>query len=579
MGSEEKEYRGLNRADRKPAADFRSLSIRILHYANRGTSIIAFLRQLTKIIREFSSCDSVELKIKDADIYYHAEAAVRPKKVFNFEVIDPDRGPDTDSCISQDPMMVELCRRIIEQRLEIEHPFMTKNGSFWIPDTDTPLELPGYSEENPERPVNICGPYKTVAFIPFVLEDESIGLLILKSIEKYYLTGNDIELYEGIAQSLGLAIADRRARADCSERVKELSCLYGIANIAGLPDISLNDSLIEIVKLLPPGWQYPEITCARITLDDREYLSADFEEGVDRQSSEIVVDGVLRGRVDVIYKEKRPKYYEGPFLKEERNLIDAVGREVALVIERKEAEATQRKLQEQLRHADRLATIGQLAAGVAHELNEPLGSILGFAQLALKNTDVTEETEQDLDKIVQSSLHAREVVKKLLIFGRQMPTKKTRFDLNDVIENGIYFLESRCAKMRVELVKKLDPGLPGLYADQSQIHQVLVNLMVNAIQAMPEGGTLTIETSHNDEQITFSVGDDGVGMPEDIKQKIFMPFFTTKDVGEGTGLGLAVVHGIITSHGGTIEVESRVGEGSKFIVRLPVTTPDNRRSF
>ena len=165
------------------------------------------------------------------------------------------------------------------------------------------------------------------------------------------------------------------------ERVKELTCLYSLAQLVERSGISMGQILQGAVELLPAAWQYPEITAGRIVFDGQSYVTANFEAGGQVQSAPIVVNDERRGHIDVVYVEEKPELYEGPFLQEERNLIDAVARQIALIIERRQAEDDRLRMQEQLRHADRLATIGQLAAGVAHELNEPLGNILGFAQL------------------------------------------------------------------------------------------------------------------------------------------------------------------------------------------------------
>jgi len=282
------------------------------------------------------------------------------------------------------------------------------------------------------------------------------------------------------------------------------------------------------------------------------------------------VSAQCRGRIEVVYVERRPELDEGPFLKEERSLIDAVARQIALIVERRQAAAEKLRLQDQLRHADRLATIGQLAAGVAHELNEPLGNILAFAQLAEKQPNLPNQVAEDLEKIVTASLHAREIIKKLMLFARQMPPQKTQVDLNGVIEEGLYFLGSRCAKSGVVLKRRLSPRLPRITADPSQLNQVLVNLVVNAIHAMPAGGTLRIATRTAGSHVVLTVEDNGIGMDSEVLKKIFIPFFTTKDVHEGTGLGLPVVHGIVTSHGGTIAVRSSPDRGSRFEIRLPV---------
>lgn len=357
------------------------------------------------------------------------------------------------------------------------------------------------------------------------------------------------------------------------ERVKELTCLYGIAQLAARSRTSIEDILQSIANLLPPAWLYPEIAIGCINFDKFIYATGDCQKGIQKISSDIIISGVKRGAVEVVYTEEKSKLDEGPFLKEERSLIDTVAREISIIIERLQTEADNLKLQEQIRHSDRLATIGQLSAGVAHELNEPLSNILGFAQLAKKVSGLPKSVEQDIEKIVNASLYAREIVKKLLMFSRQMPTRKSSVNLNKVVQDGLYFLKSRCEKEGIELIRLLAPDIPDIYADQAQLHQVLVNLVVNAIQAMPKGGKLMIKTLVSGEYILLIVEDTGIGMSRDIIKKIFIPFFTTKDVGQGTGLGLSLAHGIVTAHGGSINVESKVGAGSCFEVKLPIKAP------
>jgi signal transduction histidine kinase len=150
-----------------------------------------------------------------------------------------------------------------------------------------------------------------------------------------------------------------------------------------------------------------------------------------------------------------------------------------------------------------------------------------------------------------------------------MPAVKTLVDLNKLVAEGLYFVESRCAKQQIELVRDLGNNLPLINADPAQIHQVLVNLVVNSVQAMPNGGKLTIRTRPEGEYVALIVEDTGPGMTDDVRRRLFVPFFTTKDVGQGTGLGLSVAHGIVSQHGGRIDVETELGKGSTFIVRLP----------
>jgi len=367
-------------------------------------------------------------------------------------------------------------------------------------------------------------------------------------------------------------VDDQQSQSDkvaLRERIKELTCLYGIAQIARQPDKSLEDIIQGIVELLPPAWQYPELTSARFVFDGVSYTTSAFPASCQKQSTDVFVNGKPKGFIEIGYVEQKPELDEGPFLKEERSLLNEVARQTALIIERKQAEEDKLKLYNQLRHADRLATIGMLAAGVAHELSEPLGNILGFAQLAKKCAGVPASAKQDIEKIETASLHAREIIQKLLVFARQVPPEKRRVNLNEVVKDGLYFFNARCAKEGIELICNLCPNLPEVVADPVQLNQVLVNLVVNALQSMSGAGRITVQTQFYDHNVCLVVEDTGPGMNKGVLDKIFVPFFTTKDVGHGTGLGLPVVHGIVTAHGGSINVESKIGRGTRFEIRLP----------
>lgn len=546
------------------AAEFRALSARILALADRGAPRAEFLRDVLALLLEASGSDAVGLHPQERGTrrifeLRRGHGVLEAREGTAGEFARDLQGEDEDWRRSLDPSTASS----------------TRLGTVWtgragirclepLPEPRRPPHLRGV-EADPRS--------ASLALIPMAVGTEEIGLLKMEAAARDLYGPDDVRLYEGVAQVLGVALLDQQAQWALRERIKELTCLYSIARLAADRDAPIEATLQGIVDLLPAAWQYPDIATARIVADGRSFTTAGFRETSHRQRAEIVAGDETRGCVEVGYLEERAEADEGPFLREERSLIDAVAREVALVLERRRTEEERRKLREQLRHADRLATIGQLAAGVAHELNEPLGNILGFAQLAAKIPGLPEQAARDLDRIVRAALHAREVVRKLMLFSRQTAPRKTRVDLNQVVREGLYVLESRCAKAGIELVRELSPDLPELTADPSQIHQILVNLVVNAVQAMPAGGRLTVRTAADSTHAALVVEDTGTGMSEEIRQRIFTPFFTTKDVGEGTGLGLAVVHGIVASHGGTIQVESELGRGSRFEVRLPLSPP------
>jgi signal transduction histidine kinase len=364
-------------------------------------------------------------------------------------------------------------------------------------------------------------------------------------------------------------------------RVKELTCLYGIARLVARADTSLDVVLQNAVNLLPPAWLYPEIAAAEISFDNRVYQTPNTDNIVQRMSANIIIDDITRGKVEVGYTSEKPPIDEGPFLVEERNLIDTIANELAFIIEQKLHSEEKQRLQSQLRRADRLATIGKLAAGVAHEINEPLSNILGFAQLAGKDAGILDQTKKDVDKIIAATLHARDIIKDLLTFAREAEPVKVNFNLNDLIKDGLYFLEARFVKAGINLICDLSSDLPDIMADRSQMLQVLTNLVVNSVQAMPDGGKLTITTAGESKAIFLTVEDTGIGMDKETLNKIFNPFFTTKDINEGTGLGLSVVHGIVTSHGGEIDVRSRQNQGTRFRIKFPLssTSQNNNNRF
>ncbi len=402
--------------------------------------------------------------------------------------------------------------------------------------------------------------------------DAGGGLVVLGSRRPDRPDSFTLSRLELLVESFGIALEIKRTQLALAERIKELTCLYKMALLAEEPGTSIDELLQGVADLLPDACLYPREASARIELDGLRYEHGSQEIVGEPLEAEITVLGASRGTVRLAYGQRKPQLDYGPFLAEEKNLLETVAREIALLVERKQREAENRALEEQLRHADRLATIGELAAGVAHELNEPLANILGFAQLAEKTPRLPRQAREDLGKIVQAALHARGLTQQLLLFARRMPQNRARIDLNSVVAEALSLLEPLFAKGQIELRTPLSPHPVWINADISQIRQVVVNLTVNAVQAMPNGGRLEIRTSTEPEQGTaiLLMEDTGVGMSEATLGKIFLPFFTTKEAGRGTGLGLAVVHGIVTSHGGRIEVRSKENVGTCFSVFLPL---------
>jgi nitrogen-specific signal transduction histidine kinase len=546
----------------KPAPSDREFSNQIFEYANLGLARTDFLQEISKMLMSFSGCDAVELWLEEGGIQARCEAARQPKKSFRFNLI---RGVKKKKgkvvpLLQNNSSLERFCWNVLTGEVNFSPLAFIRKDVFWI------LDLPKGEKDSYEDF------YRSLALTLLKFGAKKIGLLILKSGQGDFFPGKDMATFGKIARNLGMALMNQRAQAALQERIKELTCLYQIAQIMDRPDTPLEEILQSLADALPPAWQYPEIASSRILFDNFQYTAPRFRESPYHQSTDLIVRGKQRGSIEVIYTKAKPELYEGPFLKEERNLLDTIGRQVALFIEKREAAEEKDLLEEQLRHADRLATVGKLAAGMAHELNEPLGSILGFAQLAKKCSGLPKQAAQDMERIISASLHAREVIKKLMLFARQMPPRKTRLDLNQVVREGLYLFEARCARQGIDLILSLSPELPEVHADATQLTQVLTNLVVNAMQAMPKGGKLSVQTLGGNDSISLIIEDTGEGMSKEVLEQIFIPFFTTKDIDQGTGLGLAVVHGIVTAHKGSIKVDSQLGQGSRFEIRLPGAT-------
>lgn len=224
-----------------------------------------------------------------------------------------------------------------------------------------------------------------------------------------------------------------------------------------------------------------------------------------------------------------------------------------------------------LSQSEKLASLGRLAAGVAHEINNPLTGVLTFSHLLLRKTPPGTPDHEDLDVIVRETTRCRKIVKELLDFARETKSERKPSDLNKVIRDTVSLVQNQVSFQNVQVQTELDGNLPAVPMDTNEMQQVFTNLALNAAEAMPDGGTITIRTGCNSDPnyIMATVTDTGMGIPEENLSKIFDPFFTTKEAGMGTGLGLAVTYGIIQRHEGTIEVESEISKGTTFTIRLP----------
>jgi signal transduction histidine kinase len=220
--------------------------------------------------------------------------------------------------------------------------------------------------------------------------------------------------------------------------------------------------------------------------------------------------------------------------------------------------------------------VGQLAAGVAHEIHSPLTSVQGYTELLLDEMAPDDPNREFLDIILNESHRVRDIVRGLLNLARQTEFRSEQADINQVAQEVLALVRPRLKKEDIDLEERYATDLPSLHLDVNRMKQVVLNLVTNAIHAMPQGGTLTVTSECVGSEVAMRITDTGVGISAENLPRIFEPFFTTKPVDQGTGLGLSISRGIMQEHGGRIEVESQEGKGSTFTVLLPVETADEQ---
>jgi PAS domain S-box-containing protein len=261
---------------------------------------------------------------------------------------------------------------------------------------------------------------------------------------------------------------------------------------------------------------------------------------------------------------------------------DPTGRPVGIlgvmrdISERKKAEEQRREFEQKAQLASHLASVGELSAGVAHEINNPLTGVIGYAELLMQE-DVPEHIKNDLEIIRDGAKRVADIVKGLLTFARQTRPERKLVDIYQVIEVCLRLRAYELETSNIKVVTNFAPDLPLTIADPGQLQQVVLNLLINAEMEMKLAhgkGKLIIKAEQLDNNMRISFKDDGPGIAEENLEKIFDPFFTTREIGKGTGLGLSICHGIVAEHGGRIWAESKLGKGATFIVELPVVTEE-----
>ena len=409
-------------------------------------------------------------------------------------------------------------------------------------------------------------------YIPCTVQNRIISVLGLgKTIEGDFLSSEDVELLQTLAGYIGIAIQNARLYASLEQKVLEYERLKDFnENIVesinvGVLAVDLDDRIESWNSQMEVMYATPRAEALGRSL--REVFSASFLEDYYRFRQNSGIHNLYKFRLDTPAGPRITNMAIAPLVTRRFHVIGRL-----IIVD----DITERvALESQLSQADKLSSIGLLAAGVAHEVNTPLAVISSYAQMLAKQLQGDEQKSGLLEKITRQSFRASEIVNNLLNFSRTTGTEFSSVSLNKVIADTLALLEHQFRTARITVRDDLAPDLPSIHGSPGRLQQVFLNLFLNAKDAMAEnGGTLTVSTS-NGEGVNVTISDTGAGIPPEHVHRIYDPFFTTKAApregqGRGTGLGLSVTYGIIQEHAGKIRVESRPGEGTTFILEFPL---------
>ncbi|MCD6552423.1 MAG: GAF domain-containing protein [Anaerolineae bacterium] len=407
--------------------------------------------------------------------------------------------------------------------------------------------------------------------VPLLFGDRLIGMIALDKREPGFYTADHARLALAFAAQAAIAIENARLHEELQARMREMQTILDHAPLSiALLDTEMRYVLVNKFAEEKEGYRLDEIR------GQRGYEVWGRAKPCEECPASLALED---GEVHRWEGEVRPGYIAEETcvpIKDEQGRVQGILNIRQDVTER-------RRLQAQLLQSGKLSAVGQLISGVAHELNNPLTSIMGYAELVQREASVDGAIKADLRKIYEQAERSAHIVRKLLTFARQYPPMREKTDINRAIEKTIELLAYQLDVDNITIVRDLDPALPHTQADVHQLQQVFLNIINNAHQAMKQAhgrGTLTVRTRLVDEgqtiRITFA--DDGPGIPPSIITRIFDPFFTTKEIGEGTGLGLAICYGVVSEHGGRIWAKSEAGQGATFFVELPVMKESDQKT-
>ena len=353
------------------------------------------------------------------------------------------------------------------------------------------------------------------------------------------------------------------------ERIKELVCLYETTNTLNQRELSIEDLLRRLSVIIKNGMRFVEECTVEILYKEHHVYTQKINFKTILIKENITYNESSYGYIKVHYPSE--KFTGNDFLNEEIKLLFKINAEMCNFLENKENREKEEQLKRSIERNDRLSILGEITAGIAHELNTPLGNILGFAEL-IKGENNKKTIDNDISKIINAAIYSREIVKKLMFFSCEMPQNKEIVPIKPIIKQAVLLLGPNFKKASIACQINFKNSNIKAQIDEIQLTQVMFNILINAIYVSPIDSTIIIDVYSEENNFIIEIKDFGTGVKKEIKDKIFEPFFTTKPIGEGSGLGLSVVHGIIKSHHGEISVKKNKPKGTIFKISLPLKT-------
>ena len=562
------------------------LALDILKQLNQRLPTIESVKIILETLQKFNQLDAVAIRLRDGgDFPYLMYDG------FTEDFIEAERylcARDADGEIIRDeqgnPCLECMCGNVLKGRTDRSLPFFTERGSFWSNCT-TDLLASTTEEDRQARTRNRCNGegYESVALIPLRSEEEIVGLLQLNDRRPNRFTLDMVCFMEEIGESIGIALKRAQMRQEAKANLEMLT-------IEREQLLSIFESINEVILVIDPRTY--EIVFANKFAEEvygkRLIGGICYEKlnGFANPCEDCANKKILELQGQTYQWEYSNSVLKRDFVADDRMIKWPDGRKVKFHLA---IEVTQQKtLQKQLLQSQKMEAVGTLAGGIAHDFNNLLQIISGHAELLEMELAQKSMRFSEMDAIRQSAHRGADLVKQILTFSRRIDSKFESICLNEEVRSTERLLYRTIPKM-IDIALRLEEGIDRVRADATQIEQLLINLAVNAKDAMPEGGKLIIETekvfldedycrSHAElvpgRYVLLRVSDTGHGMEQGVLQHIFEPFFTTKGLADGTGLGLATVFGIVKMHGGHINCESELGQGTTFEIYFPAAEAD-----